>query len=416
MASVRKRTLPSGAVRWMACYTDSGGNPRFKNFKKKKDAETYLHKTAVAVAAGEHVAPSQSITFKEAAWLWVKRAKDDGLRPSTIEQYESHVRNHLNPRIGALRLSDITKPTVARLIEELKSDTSINMAKKVKTSLTSILGYAHETGRVGQNVASGIKVTRGKANKKKVQPGADFPTKDQVQTIISNARGRWRPFIITAIFTGMRASELRGLQWPDVDLEGKAINVRRMADHLKGFNDPKSNAGSRAIPVGDFLLNTLRQWKDECPKSDYDLVFPAAAGGVVTYSVCLRSGLVPTLAACEFVTCENKDVLLSLKDDGWDGLKSNQKRQIRPLFGFHSLRHFYASWRLEQRYSIKQVQTWLGHENASMTLDLYGHLLSNEVDQGMITQQEIDLAGHSGETRPEQNPEKPFKIILPSQA
>ena len=61
------------------------------------------------------------------------------------------------------------------------------------------------------------------------------------------ATGRWRPFIITAIFSGMRASELRGLTWDNVDLDAGIIHVRQSADAWRRMGPPKSRAGSRDI-------------------------------------------------------------------------------------------------------------------------------------------------------------------------
>ena len=191
----------------------------------------------------------------------------------------------------------------------------------------------------------------------------------------------------------MRASELRGLQWGDVDLEGKSISVRRMADHLKCLRPPKSEAGTRTIPIGEFLANTLAAWRQDCLPSHLDVVFPGDAGAIASYSVIYRSGLRPVLINCGLVSSDKSETLAKFNKDGWQALSSGEKRAIKPKYGLHAFRHFYASWRLEQRYNVKQVQTWLGHENATMTLDLYGHLLSDEVDQERMTKEEIDLAG-----------------------
>ena len=54
------------------------------------------------------------------------------------------------------------------------------------------------------------------------------------------AKGRWRPILLTAIFTGLRASELRGLRWADVDLEKRELHVRQRADRYSAIGKPKS--------------------------------------------------------------------------------------------------------------------------------------------------------------------------------
>jgi integrase len=69
-----------------------------------------------------------------------------------------------------------------------------------------------------------------------LRAGVDFPTPAELNLLIEKSEGRWRPFIITAIFTGMRLSELRGLAWENVDLDGGIIHVRQRASRL-GFNE-----------------------------------------------------------------------------------------------------------------------------------------------------------------------------------
>ena len=80
-----------------------------------------------------------------------------------------------------------------------------------------------------------------------MREGVDFPSRAELKAMIENSTGRWRPFIVTAIFTGMRASELRGLAWANVDLEEELIHVRQRADAWRRIGPPKSKAGARDI-------------------------------------------------------------------------------------------------------------------------------------------------------------------------
>ena len=102
----------------------------------------------------------------------------------------------------------------------------------------------------------------------------------ELNSLIENSTARRRPFIVTAIFTGMRLSELRGLRWPDVDLEAGAIHVRQRADDWGRMGPPKSKAGKRDIPLAPLVLNTLKQWRIDCPKGELDLVFPNNRGKI----------------------------------------------------------------------------------------------------------------------------------------
>ena len=70
--------------------------------------------------------------------------------------------------------------------------------------------------------------------------------------------GRQRAVIVVAAFTGLRASELRGLRRDDIDFKRQMIHVRQRADRYCQIGNPKSEAGERAVPVGPIVVNTLR--------------------------------------------------------------------------------------------------------------------------------------------------------------
>ena len=89
--------------------------------------------------------------------------------------------------------------------------------------------------------------------------------------------------LLTAIFTGLRISELRGLRWDDVDLKRAELHVRQRADRYNSIGPPKSEAGERIIPLPPMLVNALREWKLACPKGELGLVFPNGDGNVESY-------------------------------------------------------------------------------------------------------------------------------------
>ena len=128
-------------------------------------------------------------------------------------------------------------------------------------------------------MALGIKVRsddRHRAN------GPLFPTKEELKLLIDRAPDRWWPYIVIAIFTGMRASEIRGLRWCDVDLEDATIRVTQRADAWGKMGSPKSAAGTRDIPLGAAGGQHVEAM--EATMSGGDLVFPNPRGGVIAYS------------------------------------------------------------------------------------------------------------------------------------
>src|SRR5262249_53267230 len=157
---------------------------------------------------------------------------------------------------------------------------SLDMAKRVIISLGSILGHAMASGLVAHNVVKeqprehrARQRKRESRQRRNLEAGADFPTTEELRALLT-VQGQWRAFVITAIFTGLRASELRGLAWNDVELGKATLTVRQRADRWNTIGDPKSLSSKREIPLAPMLVNALREWKVACPKGGMNLVFP----------------------------------------------------------------------------------------------------------------------------------------------
>ena len=366
--SVRKRTWRnrdgSQGEAWVVNYTDQAGARRLKSFDRKKDADAFAGAVSVDVRSGVHVPDSQSITVAEAAQLWLASADAAGLERSTREQYRRHVKLHIVPLNGAVKLSQLTVPAARAFEDRLRRDRSAAMVRKILTSLGSMLSDAQERGLVAQNVVRGR--LRRPANKPsdarirgRLRVGTDIPSPDEIRAIITalNNRSQWRPLLLTAMFTGLRSSELRGLRWSDIDLRAGELHVRQRADRYRKIGPPKSESGERTIPLPPMLTRTLREWKLACPKGDLDLVFPNGRGRIMDYNNITARGLGPIEIAAGVVT------------------KSGNAK-----YGLHALRHFYASWCINRRVDgglelpLKVVQARLGHASIRMTADRYGHL------------------------------------------
>jgi integrase len=355
--SVRKRKwiTRSGEDReaWVVDYLDQSGGRHIETFDRKKDADARHAEVKVDVKAGVHVASSKSVSVKEAGASWIKAGEAHGLERSTIKQYREHVDQHIVPFIGGLKLSDLSAQAVRKFEDRLREQKrSPAMIRKIIGSLGSLLADAQEQGLAARNPVRDLRRNRRRGKelhaerrqKGKLKIGIDIPTPDEIKAIMTNAKGRWRPLLITAIFTGLRASELRGLRWCDVDLKSNELHVRQRADRFNEIGKPKSAAGERVVPFGKFVANTLKEWKLACPKGELDLVFPNGAGKVESLANIINRGLIPAQQAPAKYT------------------------------GMHVFRHFYASWCIDRKLPPKMVQERLGHSSITMTYDRYGHL------------------------------------------
>src|ERR1700720_1415654 len=309
VASIRKRTWESGGeekTAWIADYFDPGGKRHIKTFATKKAADAWLLTTRGEVQRGVHTPENASITVAEAAELWLQTGELEKLERATLKQYNYHVVLHINPLIGSEKLARLSSPMIESFRDALLKKCSRSMARKVLASLKSILGEAQRRGLVAHNAASPVRVDLKKRESGKLAVGRDVPSKAEIQTILASATGRRRPLFVTAIFTGMRSSELRGLTWDSVDFERNVIHVRQRADLWGTIGSPKSAAGNREIPMSPMVVNVLREWRLACPKGPLNLAFPNSAGRVEAHANIANRGFYPLQIEAGIVDGEGK--------------------------------------------------------------------------------------------------------------
>jgi integrase len=378
--SVRKRKWmnPKGEAReaWVVDYVDGSGQRRNKNFERKRDADAYANRVNVEVRAGTHTPDSTSLTVAEAGQLWLQTSENAALERATLAGYRDQLNLHIAPLIGSNRLSQLTVPAVRAFEDKLRLDRSPAMVRRVLGSLSMILSDAHERGLVAQNVVRGLrsKRSRGKEQraerrqKGKLKPGVDIPTPAEIRTFIAALTGQWRPLFLTAILTGLRASELRGLRWADVDLKRGEAHVRQRSDRYGRIGALKSESAERTVPLPPMLTNVLREWRLACPKGSLDLVFPNGNGNPRSPSNVLQRGLHPMMIAAGLTTTGGE----------------------AKYTGMHALRHFFASWCINRRVDgglelpLKVVQARMGHSTIAMTADVYGHLFPRGDDSAEL--------------------------------
>jgi integrase len=376
--SVRERTwtAPTGEIKtaWVVNYTDQNKKRRLKTFKKKKEADAYAAKAAVEVAAGIHTTATKTVAY--AGERWFKSCEKAELERTTLIDYRGMLDRHI-VLIGATKLADLTVPKVREFEDELREKgRSPAMVKKILVCLSGILSDAMDRGDAAQNVVHARRAHKKKGKnghearqKRRLEIGRDIPALAEIKSLLphlESGRNRERPLLLTAIFTGLRASELRGLRWEDVDLGKGELRVERRADRFRVIGPPKSSAGQRSVPMLPMVVDALREWKLACPPGE--LVFPGRRGQPIALQTIVHYHWHPAQVRAGVVTGKDKTARAKYS-------------------GFHALRHFYASWCINRKADgglelpIKVVQGRLGHATIQMTADRYGHLFQRTDDR-----------------------------------
>jgi integrase len=388
MASIKRRawTTSKGERReaWVVRYADQDGTWRLKTFERQKDAKEWLPAIQVEVKTGQHVPDSKAPTVAAAAGAWIEQGEVDGLESSTMRQRRLHIDRHIVPLLGAD--TKLVRADLAAFRNDLLRSCSKPMAKKIMTSFKAILKQA-KLAHLAANIDPIEKKGQAKRHKKPLKVGVDIPTAPEVKALIEATAGdpKARALACLAGFAGLRASEMRGLAWPNVKLDQHKVTVEERADENCDIGSPKSGAAHREIGLNATTVEALRAWKLAQPPivtKDDDgkeirrprtLVFGTASDRPDRLPNIHRRLIGPAMVKAGVA-------LQVLDGSGKPVVDKDGKPVMRPKYKkpLHCLRHFaISSWLRTCGGDFKAVQVRAGHATLALTLDTYGHLLDN---------------------------------------
>jgi integrase len=289
------------------------------------------------------------ITVAQYLDRWLLDSAAPSVRPTTLANYQSVIRCHVTPRIGAERLARIDPLVVQRLYGELEAGgTSARLRQLVHAVLHRAFWQAVRWNLMRENPCD--RVTRPRVPRKEVR--ALSPK--EVHRLLEAARGdRFEALYVLAVTTGLRQGELFGLRWNDIDLRRRALGVQRAIVDVNGHVEivqPKSAKGRRRVELPDLAVQAIRDHRARLRVAPHPeaWVFSDGRGGSVRKNNFTRRSWYP------------------LRDRAGFG-------EVR----FHDLRHTAASLLLSAGVRPKIVQERLGHSTVALTLDVYSHVLGS---------------------------------------
>lgn len=324
---------------------------KMQELRKKRDDNYYIE--------------NKNITLEE--WLkeWMKVYKKPYISPRTYQGYVEKSKTILE-HLGNMQLQKIELYHLQKFISDLQNE---GKSPKSLRHYYSILKMCFDDAIMCRHIS--LNPTRNLKLPSMRRKELNIMTKEE-QLVFEGFMKKYRmgTAYIVLVNTGLRAGELSGLTWKDVDFENKALYVRRGMQKITTYDDDfnkvkrerkvtdvKTENSYRVVPMLDKVVKILQEYKKKVQAEqeelaelgegfkDDDFIFKTKYNHPIT-SEYLRK------------TCQGI-------------CKSNNFRKV----GIHELRHTFATRSIEAGIDLRVLQEILGHASYSTTADIYVHIL-----------------------------------------
>ena len=329
-----------------ASYQDNNGKWHQKavgHFKLKREAlkaAADKEKELGAVNVELH-----SITFSDYYHRWYKVYKENSVSEISKSRYLNFYKV-ICSYFKDTKLADLKRSKYQEFINWYGANHAFSSVSKLNGAIKNCVSYAIDDDIITKDFTHNVKLVSNKEREYKVE----YLTNDELTTLKTavvkklNRYNTSRYMILTAIYTGMRKSEIKALTWKDIDFLHSTITVNKSWDEKKkAFKPTKTESSNRTIKVNRELLKRLADLK----ANQSVMVFQNVLGTIPTSNAlnkCLRS-------------------IMKAADIEKQG------------FHFHSLRHVHVAYLLGQGVDIYAISKRLGHSDITITLRTYSYLI-----------------------------------------
>lgn len=339
--------------RWRVRWYGPDGKGKAATFQKLPQAEAEKRALEERLSKGTYRDPKQGKTlFSEVAEEWHGALRKPAER--TRNDYRELLDLYVIPKWGTWQVSAIQWENVSTWLTDLsttpgKRGKSLSPARIEKTHLVGsmVMKRAVMAGKVHVNPFAGHELSKAEDDGDHV-----YLTHEQLEAL-ADAAGEHRTLILVLGYCGIRWSEATALKAGRVQLDTRRLRIVQAHTRVVGGMKlgPVKNHEKRSVPLLRSVVELIRPLAEGRPRDA--LLFQGADGTHLRYGTWR-----PEFDA-------------AVKAAGLGGMG------ITP----HKLRHTAASLAIASGADVKVVQTMLGHKSAAMTLDVYGHLFPDRLDE-----------------------------------
>jgi integrase len=366
--------------RWRGWYVGDDGKQHTKRFRTEAEAEAWSNTERGKVVTNQWVSPDVGVnTFRAVADLWLATKKGAQRKPKTLAGYESILRTLVLPRWGdralkAISYSELSAWFAGLSVDGSQSNTGLSASRIIQTHqlMNAVFKYAVRAGLASKNVVADI------------DRRTDLPTEHarEIRSLthaqllgLAERTGRFETLTLVLGYCGIRFGEAAALRRGSVK-DGK-LTIRESATSItgQGMVTTRTKTGKdRDVAVPPPVWTRLVA---KLPADPAAAVFPGSNGGLITLGQYRRPFDRAVKAMQERADAQRQREIAEGELDEHGQPRTPEFPTISP----HALRHTAASLHIKAGANIKVVQRQLGHATASMTLDRYGHLYKDDLDE-----------------------------------
>ena len=332
-----------------------------RGFESKRSAAQWFNNEVALFKNGQSKYNKKTtpnvMTVKELYDMWLNTYQHT-VEESTLNKTMNVFNVHIIPEWGDTLVSDIKPLDLQLYINTMQG--KILHYRKITGYFRRLLNIAVRMDMIPVDPFTKVEMPK---ERRQINKPKQFMDVDEFRAFVEVLDSQYKhinqqayTLLRLATFTGMRTEEMLALQWQHVEFNNGYISiVQALGRGLNGstyIKVPKSQTSRRTLKIDNKMLSVLADWYDATDyKNDTDFVF----------------------------TNEGK-TLQPLRPNKWLHDVSD-KYNVAVGLSMHKLRHTWATLALDQGASVKQVQTYLGHGDVSMTLDVYSDITKRASDE-----------------------------------
>jgi integrase len=340
--------------RWRVRWIDDAGQPKQQLFERKADAERHDVNMRADVSRGVYIDPTAGkVTVKAYGELWRGQQLHAA---ATVDRIERSLRLHVYPDLGQVALSQLRQPQVQAWVKSLSTRLAPSSVKVTYGVLYALLTAAVLDRRIGISPCLNIRLPEVERAQYVIATPA------QVHALAEHLVEPYSALVYIAAGCGLRLSEAFGLELAHIDFLRREVRVAQQMTTAGGraphLAPPKTVTSKRTVELGAVVGEALARHIELHPPKEVEVLDETDPRK-------------PTVRMAKLLFPTSRGTPLSRSTWNYPWARAVKGTDLPPGYGYHDLRHYYATLLIHGGASVKTVQMALGHATPTITLNTY---------------------------------------------